>query len=51
MRLLRLAGPGLDQVVDEQIITKDCLLDVEIGPTGDIYYSNLGEIRRLVPTE
>ncbi len=48
MRHLRLAGPGLDQVVDEQTITSDCSLDVEIGPTGAIYYSGLDSIRRLL---
>ena len=49
MRRITLVGPELDQVVDDSIVIKDCRLDVTTDPSGIIYYSNPGEIRRLVP--
>ena len=50
MRRLLLVGPGQDQVLDDGIVVEDCQLDVTVDPNGIIYYSNPGEIRRLVPS-
>jgi len=48
MRLFRLEGPDYGEVLDHGVIAEDCILDVVRAPDGTIYYSNLGEIRRLV---
>ena len=50
MRRLHLAGPALDRVDDDSIVVEDCGLDITTDPQGVIYYSNLEEIRRLVPS-
>jgi len=48
MRLFRLEGPNYGEVLDQGIIAEDCILDVVRAAEGTIYYSNQGEIRRLV---
>ena len=50
MRRLALVGPGDDQVVDDSVVVEDCQLDVTADSKGIVYYSNPGEIRRLVPS-
>lgn len=49
MRRLVLAPPNFDQVTANDVIARDCWLDVTTSPDGTIYYSNLTEIRRLPP--
>jgi glucose/arabinose dehydrogenase len=49
LRRLVLPAPRFDQITANDIVTRDCWLDVTVGPDGFIYYSNLTEIRRLVP--
>jgi glucose/arabinose dehydrogenase len=49
MRRLLLSGTDLDQVTDDDVVVKDCDMDIAISPDGIVYYSNEGEIRRLVP--
>ena len=49
MRALVLGGDNQDQVVDDDVVVKDCTLDIAVGPDGVIYYSNGTEIRRLLP--
>jgi glucose/arabinose dehydrogenase len=49
LRRLVLSPPNLNQVSADDVISRDCRLDVAIGPDGLIYYSNQTEIRRLVP--
>jgi hypothetical protein len=36
-------------VTSSDLIVKDCKGDVETAPDGTLYYSNAGEIRRLIP--
>lgn len=50
LRRLVLTPPNLNQVSADDVISRDCRLDVAIGPDGLIYYSNQTEIRRLIPT-
>lgn len=49
MLAFRLDGHGSDRVLGERAVTRDCQLDIALGPGGIIYYSNHGEIRRLLP--
>ncbi len=49
MRALRLGGPGDARVLSEQVVSRDCQLDVTQDPKGIIYYSSADEIRRLIP--
>ncbi len=49
MRALTLGGPGDAHVLDDRVVVRDCQLDVTTDPDGVIYYSNPGEIRRLLP--
>jgi aldose sugar dehydrogenase len=49
LRRIVLTPPNFDQVTADDIIARDCWLDVTVGPDGLIYYSNLTEIRRLLP--
>ncbi len=49
MRRLVLSGTNFDQVSEDDVILKDCDLDIAISPDGFVYYSNENEIRRLVP--
>jgi len=51
LRRLTLGGESLDQVTADDIVVKDCKLDVAISPDGTIVYSNEKEIRRLVQQE
>jgi len=51
MRRLVLSGAGLDQVTDDDVVVKDCDMDIAVSPDGIVYYSNQTEIRRLVPVE
>jgi glucose/arabinose dehydrogenase len=48
LRRLVLASPGLDQVTEDDEIAQDCYA-VSTSPDGIIYYSNVYEIRRLMP--
>jgi len=50
LRRLVLAAPGFDRVTANDVVASDCWLDVAVGPDGLIYYSNLTEIRRLIPS-
>jgi glucose/arabinose dehydrogenase len=49
LRRLVLPAPNYDQITANDVVARDCWLDVTISPDGFIYYSNLTEIRRLVP--
>lgn len=49
LRRIVLTPPGFDAATANDVIAKDCWLDVITGPDGLIYYSNLTEIRKLVP--
>jgi len=49
LRRLVLAPPNLDKITANDVIARDCWLDVTVGPDGLIYYANLTEIRRLLP--
>ena len=51
MRRLTLAGADLDQVTADDVVIRDCSLDVTVNPDGVVYYSNDKEIRRLVPVK
>lgn len=51
MRRLVLAGSEFDEVAADEVIAEDCWLDIAVSPDGIVYYSNLAEIRRLVPIE
>ena len=52
LRLLKLGGPSLDQVVADTILIEQdstsCLVDIEMSPSGDIYYTTSNSIRRLI---
>lgn len=51
LRLLQLGGPDLDEVVSEPRIiegTESCRLAIAMAPNGDIFYSNMNSIRRLI---
>ncbi len=49
MRRLLLSGTDLDQITDDDVVVKDCDMDIAISPDGIVYYSNEQEIRRLIP--
>ncbi len=49
MRRLTLSGPNLDRVTDDDVVVKDCELDIAVSPDGLVYYSTDTEIRRLIP--
>jgi glucose/arabinose dehydrogenase len=51
MRRLELGGAKFDQVVGDDVVARDCQLDIAVSPDGIIYYSTDVEIRRLLPTE
>ena len=51
MRRLTLTGANLDQVAANDVVVRDCSLDVTVSPDGIVYYSNEEEIRRLVPAK
>jgi len=51
MRRLTLAGADLDQVTADDVVIRDCSLDVTVNPDGVVYYGNDKEIRRLVPVK
>ncbi|MDP2675699.1 MAG: PQQ-dependent sugar dehydrogenase [Dehalococcoidia bacterium] len=48
MRRVVLSGAALDQVTDDDVVVKDCWMDIAVSPGGIVYYSNDTEIRRLV---
>ena len=50
MRRLLLSGPDRDQVIDDTIVVSDCPLDLTTDANGIVYYSNAGEILRLIPS-
>ncbi len=50
MRRLLLDGQDSDQVIDDSVVVEDCRLDITADAEGIIYYSNTGEIRRLLPS-
>ncbi|TMB65891.1 MAG: PQQ-dependent sugar dehydrogenase [Chloroflexi bacterium] len=47
LRRLVLAPPNFDKITANDVIAKNCWLDVTVGPDGLVYYANLTEIRRL----
>ena len=49
LRRIVLAPPNLDKITANDVIAKNCWLDVTVGPNGLVYYANLTEIRRLIP--
>ncbi len=49
MRRLTPAGPDFSQIVADDVVTRDCRLDIAVNPDGIVYYSTLTEIRRLLP--
>ena len=49
MRRLTLSGAKLDQVLSDEVVVKDCAMDIAVSPDGIVYYSNEEGIRRLVP--
>jgi glucose/arabinose dehydrogenase len=51
MRRLVLSGANLDQIDSDDVVVKDCQMDIAVSPDGIVYYSNEEEIRRLVPVE
>ncbi len=51
MRRLVLAGTNSDEGAEEDVVVEDCWFDITTSPDGIIYYSNLTEIRRLLPAE
>jgi len=51
MRRLVLTGANFDQVTEDDVIVKDCDMDIATSPDGIAYYSNGKEIRRLVPQD
>jgi aldose sugar dehydrogenase len=51
LRRLVLAPPEFDTVSADDVIADDCYYDVDVGPDGIIYYTNLNEVRRLIPPE
>jgi hypothetical protein len=44
-----LPPPNFDSITANDLLARDCWLDVTVGPDGLIYYANLTEIRRLIP--
>ncbi len=51
MRRLVLTGANFDQVTEDDVVVKDCDMDIATSPDGIAYYSNGQEIRRLVPQD
>jgi len=49
MRRLQFSGPAKDQVIDDSVAVEDCDVAITSDSDGVIYYSNRGEILRLVP--
>jgi glucose/arabinose dehydrogenase len=47
---LKLGGPALDEVKEEEQISDQCSLDVAVGPDGAIYVANVSSVRRLLPS-
>jgi len=50
LRRLVLAPPDFVGVTADDVIARDCWLDVTVSPDGLLYYANLTEIRRLIPS-
>jgi len=49
LRRLVLGTPNLDSITANDVIDRDCWLDVTVGPDGLIYFASLTEIKRLIP--
>jgi glucose/arabinose dehydrogenase len=49
MRHYLLEGPSQDTLADGSVIADHCRLDIALNPDGIAYYSDVSEIRRLVP--
>jgi glucose/arabinose dehydrogenase len=49
LRRLVLAPPNFDSITANDLLARDCWLDVTVGLDGLLYYANLIEIRRLIP--
>jgi glucose/arabinose dehydrogenase len=49
LRRLELGGPSDDQVLNEELLSDQCNLDVVTGPDGAIYFSSANRVLRLVP--
>ncbi len=46
---LHLGGPAYDQVLQEEVLSDQCFLDVTTGPDGAIYIGAVNKVLRLVP--
>ena len=44
---MRLGGPNLDVVVEQEVLSKQCYLDVANGPDGALYFASLTGIHRF----
>ena len=44
----RLAPPAYDQVLEQEVLSDECTLDVASGPDGAIYFSTVNRIQRLL---
>ena len=47
LRRIHLATESFDRIADEEIVTPGCTLDVESGPDGALYFSDLHAIYRI----
>ncbi|MGH9199165.1 MAG: PQQ-dependent sugar dehydrogenase, partial [Acidimicrobiia bacterium] len=50
MRRLLLSPPNFDSVSANDVIQRDCWLDITVSPDGEIYYGNTYEVRRILPS-
>ena len=46
---LKLGGASFDQVLEQELLSNQCHLDVVAGPDGAIYFSSINQVLRLVP--
>ena len=44
---LRLGGPAFNEVTEQEVLVKNCYLDVANGPDGALYFASLTGIHRL----
>lgn len=44
---MRLNGPNFDQIVEQEVLAKNCYLDVANGPDGALYFAGLTGIHRF----
>ena len=48
---LRLAAPDYDRIEEEELLSRQCNLDVATGPDGAIYFTSVSQVLRLVPEQ